>query len=256
MWQLVAEKLKTGCEVLFTGLGCDVAALYSYLKANSIDASRLFTVDLICFGSAILEIHRQYVERLEARHHSRLKSFTVRNKAKGWTPPYIRAEFESGQVFSTPFYESDYGAAFATYTREQCYKCRFKGTGHQADITLGDYWGLTPEMKGWNANGVSIFLVRTARGEELIRRIDRDSFTIEETDVNFVVEHNPMYYESRKKPADYEKFCSDLKAAGLHKAIVNQVGTVKYYARCLKKFARKIIPAPIVKVLKAILRKR
>ena len=59
LWPLVAEKLKKGKEILFTGLGCDVAALKSYLKANHVDFSRLYTVDLICYGPAIPEVHRQ-----------------------------------------------------------------------------------------------------------------------------------------------------------------------------------------------------
>ena len=255
LWPLVAEKLNAGREVLFTGLGCDVGALRSYLKANSVDASRLFAIDLVCFGPAILEIHRQYVEQLEAKYHSRLKSFTVRHKAKGWTPPYVRAEFENGQVFTTPFYESDYGQAFSVYTREQCYKCRFKGAGHQADITLGDYWGLTPEMQGWNTNGVSILIVKTPKGEELIKRIDKASFTIEATDTSFAIEHNPMYYESRDKPQDYAKFCNDLKTSGLHRAIVNHHGVVKYHVMRVKKYVKKIIPAPVKRILKAILRR-
>lgn len=35
-----------GQEILFTGLGCDVAALKSCLNANHLDSSRQFTVDM------------------------------------------------------------------------------------------------------------------------------------------------------------------------------------------------------------------
>ena len=253
LWPLVADKLKAGREVLFTGLGCDVAALYSYLKANHVDTSKLYTIDLICFGPAILEIHRQYIESLERKYHSRIKSFTVRHKLKGWTPPYVRAEFQDGREYLTPFYETEYGQAFGIYSREHCYACRFKGTNHQADITVGDYWGLTPEMPGWNADGVSIFLVRTEKGEDLIRRIDAQEFTIAPADSEFIVKHNPMYYESRDKPQDYAKFCNDLKTSGLHRAIVNHHGVVKYHIMRVKKYVKKIIPAPVKRILKAIL---
>ena len=259
LWPLVAEKLKEGREVLFTGLGCDVAALKSYLKANHVDSSRLYTVDLICFGPAIPEVHRQYVEALEKKYHSHLKSFTVRHKAKGWTPIHIRAEFENGREFLTPFYESDYGIAFSAYTREQCYKCKFKGANHQADITVGDYWGLTLEMAGWNKNGVSIFLVRSEKGEELLRKIDQQEFSLRPEDVNFAVEHNTMYYESRKKPENYGKFgkfCDDLMSRGLHRAIENHIGLKKYCKSLLKKFAVKILPAPALRMLKKFFRRK
>ena len=256
LWPLAAEKLKEGREVLFTGLGCDVAALKSFLKANHVDSSRLYTVDLVCFGPAIPEVHRQYVEGLEKKYHSRLKSFTVRHKEKGWVPPYIKAEFEDGREFLKPFYDSDYGIAFSVYTREQCYKCKFKGTGHQSDITLGDFWGVYSEMAGWNKNGVSIFLVRSEKGEELLKRIDTNEFSLRPENVSFAVEHNTMYYQSRTKPENYGKFCDDLMSIGLHRAVVNQIGKVKYCKMLIKKFLKKVIPAPLWKILRKIFRRK
>ena len=193
---------------------------------------------------------------LEKKYHSRLKSFTVRHKAKGWTPAYIRAVFEDGREFLTPFYDSDYGMAFGTYTREQCYKCRFKGANHQADITVGDYWGLTPAMEGWNNNGVSIFLVRTEKGQELISRIDTQEFALRAEEADFAVRNNPMYYASRTKPENYEKFCDDLVNVGLHRAIVNQIGLKKYCKTLMKRFVKKVIPAPALRMAKRILRGR
>ena len=269
LWLLVAEKLKEGREILFTGLDCDVAALKSYLKANHVDSSRLYTVDLICYGPTLTEIHRQYVESLEKKYHSRLKSFSVRHKAKGWTPYHIRAEFEDGREFVTRFYNTDYGEAFGIgYSRETCYKCKFKGMNHQADITVGDFWGMQPEMEGWNPNGVSIFFVRTPKGEELMSRIDPKEFALRPADANFAAEHNVMFYTSRNKPKDYRKFCDDLVSYGLHKAVVNHYGgTVKYFAFRVKKLLRKIFfigkqlakkvtPAPIWQMLKKILRRK
>lgn len=254
---LVAEKLKEGREILFTGLDCDVAALKSYLKANHVDSSRLYTIDLICYGPAIPEVHIQYVDGLEKKYHSRLKSFSVRHKAKGWTPYHIRAEFEDGREFVTRFYNTDYGEAFGIgYSRETCYKCKFKGVNHQADITVGDYWGLTPEMEGWNPNGVSIFFVRTPKGEELISRIDPQEFALRPADANFAAEHNVMYYESRKMPEDYRKFCDDLMSAGLHRAVMNHIGFAEYYLRSIKEHVKKYIPAPIRQILKKILRRK
>ena len=239
MWPLAAEKLEEGREVLFIGLGCDAAALYSYLKARGTDTSRLFTAELICFGPVLPEVHRQYVDALEAKYRSRIVSFSVRYKAKGWTPKYIRAEFENGQEFITPFNETDYGQAFGLYSREVCYKCRFKGSNHQADVTLGDYWGLTPEMPGWNSNGVSIFIVRTEKGEELLRKVDPQEFVLRTEDVYFALSYNPMYSRTRTKPEDYGKFCADLESLGLHRAMVRHYGHVRYLWRKVKPYLRK-----------------
>ena len=106
-------------------------------------------------------------------------------------------------------------------------------------------------MAGWNPDGVSIFIVKTERGEKLMRKIDSLEFELSPADVRFAIEHNTMYYKSRKKPEDYGKFCADLKTLGLHRAIVNRIGKVRYFARHVRKF----IPRPVVRLLKAILRR-
>ncbi|MBQ9628574.1 MAG: Coenzyme F420 hydrogenase/dehydrogenase, beta subunit C-terminal domain, partial [Synergistaceae bacterium] len=254
LWPLVAEKLESGLTVLFTGLGCDVAALKSFLKAKGTDTSRLYTLDLICYGSTLQEVHRQYIANLESKFKSRVINFTVRYKKHGWTPPYIFAEFENGRKFDTDFYASDYGKAFALYARRPCYNCNFRGNNHQSDITVGDFWGVNSKMEGWNKNGVSIMLVRTDKGEELIRGINAQEFSIHKTDAEFAVSHNGMYHKRREKLADYDKFCEDLKSIGLHKAIVNHYGFMKYYFGSVKSCVKRFIPGRIRRIIKAVMR--
>ena len=255
LWPSVAEKLESGRQVLFIGLGCDVGALKSFLNAKNIDTSNLFTADLFCYGPAPVEVHRQYIEYLESRYKSRVKNFTVRHKKKGWTPPYVFAEFENGQQFCKQFYTTDYGLAFGTFTREGCYNCRFRGVNHQADVTLGDFWGLTPKMNGYNPDGVSIFIVKTERGEELMRKIDTKEFSLSSADPVFAVEHNRMYYTCRKKPEDYAQLCDDLKTKGLHIAMVNHFGKVKYYTKGIIQKVKRLIPKSAKRIIKAILRR-
>ena len=260
LWPLVAEKLESGLTVLFTGLGCDVAALKSFLKARGTDTSRLFTIDLICFGPTLQEVHRQYIETLERKYKSRITNFTVRYKKNGWTPAYIYAEFENGKNFCTEFYPSDYGRAFSRYARNVCYGCRFRGENHQSDITVGDFWGLDRNMEGWNKNGVSVLIVRSEKGEELIRKIDTKQFSIREVDAEFVIEHNPMYFKRREKVSDYDKFCEDLKTVGLHKAIVNHYGFMRYYLAPVKWYVKKcvirLLPERVKSLIKAVIKRK
>ena len=248
LWPFVAEKLQSGRLVLFTGLGCDVAALKSYIASKGIIADNLFTADLICYGPVIREVHAQFIDFLERKYKSRITSFTARRKIQGWTPSYIFAEFESGQKFCERLYGTDYGAAFKAYSRECCYQCKFKGAGHVSDITLGDFWGLTPEMDGYNPGGVSVFLVHNENGERLMRMIDAQEFHISPADPEFVIAHNSKYHTCMKKPADYASFLDDLKTIGLHAAMVKRSGGILRY------YARKYIPRRISRLLKAILK--
>lgn len=192
LWQLTGDKLQSGHEVLFTGLGCDVAALKSFLNANKIDASKLFTIDLFCYGPTLKEVHRQYVSSLERKYNSCVVNFSVRYKKQGWVPSYIMAEFQNGRKFYELFYNTDYGKAFAMYARRACYSCNFRGVNHNSDITVGDFWGINENMSGYNPNGVSIFIVHNQRGEELLRKIDGHEFTLQPADVEFAIENNKV----------------------------------------------------------------
>ncbi|MBQ7560232.1 MAG: Coenzyme F420 hydrogenase/dehydrogenase, beta subunit C-terminal domain [Synergistaceae bacterium] len=251
LWPFIAEKLKTGQKVLFIGLGCDAAALKSFIRANNINDSNLYTIDLICYGPTLKEVHSQYIDSLTKKFNSRIKNFTVRYKKLGWTPMYIKADFEDGRTFCAEFYKSDYGRAFGTFSREVCYSCKFRGVNHRSDITIGDYWGLTPEMDGYNPDGVSIFIVNSERGQDLINMIDTNNFALMPADLDFIIEHNRMYYKTRSKPEDYKKFCDDLKSVGLHRAIINhEGGYMRFYAKKILNRAKKFIPSRVKKFIK------
>ena len=204
----------------------------------------MYTVDLICYGPTLKEVHTQYIESLTKKFNSRIKNFTVRYKKLGWTPAFIRAEFEDGKIFCEEFYKSDYGRAFASFARECCYSCRFRGVNHKSDITIGDFWGINHEMSGYNPDGVSVFIVNNERGKNLIDMIDTKNFALMPADIDFILDNNSMYYLTRNKPADYEKFCGDLMRAGLHKALINHDGGY------LKVYARKFIPSRVRKFIK------
>lgn len=73
--------------------------------------------------------------------------------------------------------------------------------------------------------------------------------------MSFAVKHNPMYYESRKRPEDYGKFCDDLVSAGLHRAVMNHFGRMNYYKMKVKSCIKEHIPAPAKRLIKAILRR-
>jgi len=252
VYAAVAEKLRREQYVLFTGLGCDVAALQKYLQSQNVAADRLYTVDLICHGPTYPEVQKQYVERLEQKFGAQVKSFSVRYKKLGWKPPFVRAEFENGKVFEERFYESDFGYAFQNYSRESCYQCKFKGCNHCADLTLGDYWGCVKGMPEFNPEGVSLFLYRTDKGRELVHALEQaESFVMMPADIHLALEHNPMFYKSRQKdPKRRDAFGRDMEAGGLHYAVTRSSGYSAYRKRKWKRMIRERIPAGLLRILK------
>lgn len=241
VYKQVTEKLSEGKQVLFIGLGCDVGALRAYCKSNDVDEKNLYAVDILCHGPAAKGVHKSFVEELESKYESKLTNFTIRYKKDGWTPFYIKAEFENGKKHVEPFNESDYGKAFYRIARPSCTKCKFKGDNHKGDLCCGDFWGLTKDMPGWNPNGVSIMIVQTEKGNKLLQMLD-DSFFIQEADKQLVLKGNPMYLESRQQKADYEKFIKDLNQNGLHFAVsqfpIEKPSLANYIKLLIKRFIK------------------
>lgn len=224
----VAEQLQNGKNILFIGLGCDVAALLKVCESKKVDTSLLYTIDIICHGPTLPEVETSYIEALEKKYHSRVKEFSVRYKKDGWVPPYIRAIFENGKEHIQNWYESDFNYAFGHYSRPSCWNCKYKGNNHTADITIGDYWGMTPDMDGYNEYGVSVFIVHSNKGETLLHDLPNEEYHLQLADASHVICNNPMYYKSRTKDTNHDIFKKNLESKGLQYAVAKDMGVAKY----------------------------
>lgn len=218
VYEQLAQRLKNGQLVLFVGLGCDVGAVKAYCYKNNLDTKTLYLIDILCHGPVADGVHEQFVKDLENRYNSKLTFFSVRFKKKGWTPFYIKAKFDSGKELEMLFNESDYGKAFYSIAKPACTNCKFKGDNHKGDLCCGDYWGITEREPGWNKNGVSVIVVQTDKGRELLNLLG-DGFFISKADEEIFAKGNPMYFMSRQQNADYEQFVSDMEEKGLHYAV-------------------------------------
>ena len=146
-------------KVLFIGTPCDIGNLISFLKKNKCqDFDKLVTLDFICQGPIKAKVQKEYIQFLEHKYNSTLVDFSVRYKHPYWKPVYLRAVFSNGKEHIKPLYSTDFGRAFRIYGTERCYKCKYKDANHCSDITLGDFWGLLPEDKGYNRYGTSVLI--------------------------------------------------------------------------------------------------
>jgi coenzyme F420-reducing hydrogenase beta subunit len=234
VYEMVREKLEDGRIVLFIGLGCDVATIKAYLSNHNIDMSKLYTIDLVCHGPTYSIVADQYVKHLEEKYKSGVSEFSLRYKKRGWVPPYIRAKFMNGEVFTQPFYDTDFGFAFNNYTRKACFACTQKGAEHKSDLTLGDYHGVDKFSDSYNRNGVSLIIQNSERGEQLLKFINEEEFKLQEADLFSALTHNKYYYKRREESWSWAKFDQNIRKFGLHKAVIIQQGRKKYLYTKLK----------------------
>lgn len=163
IYEQVKEEVNTGRKVLFTGLPCDIGGLKAYLGS---EYKNLYTCELICHGPTAKKVQEDYINKLSRKYRSKVIGFNSRYNVDGKEAPYIKVDFENGKSYVKPLWDTEYGYAFAIYSRKSCYNCSFKGNMRVADISIGDSW-CARESFG-DKKGVSIIYAHTEKGMELI----------------------------------------------------------------------------------------
>ncbi|MCK9300075.1 MAG: Coenzyme F420 hydrogenase/dehydrogenase, beta subunit C-terminal domain [Bacteroidales bacterium] len=169
----IEKLLKEGQRLLFSGTPCEVFALKSFLAK---EYKYLYTCDLICGCVASPKIYRKYLEHLENKYNSRIKSVNFKDKSKGWQERGIRIDFENGKSYVSDNANDPYMVSFHSRygIRPSCFNCKFRGMDRLSDITLGDFWGLKYYHKSLDDNqGTSYVMVNSQKGKDLLMETKR-----------------------------------------------------------------------------------
>lgn len=167
------EDIRQGREVLYSGTPCQIAAIDKIVGKSDL----LLRVEVVCHGAPKAEYWSRYLNELCSRVHKSPRDITdvnFRDKTTGWKGYSFTVCFDDGTRYSESHDDNLYMRAFlADLTlRDACFRCPFKyPDGTRADITLGDFWGisqLAPEAD--NNLGTTIILSRTASGDEALSR--------------------------------------------------------------------------------------
>lgn len=155
----VKDALNNGRKVLFTGVGCQVAALLSFLKGNK-KIDNLITIDLICGGVPSSFLIKKYAEEFGCEIES-IVSYRSKSKYE------LTVIDKLGNCRAVPSEERPLpltGFTTGATERYACYDCPFAKGHRMSDITIGDYWGNTlyPEQ---NKKGVSVAIVHSEKGK-------------------------------------------------------------------------------------------
>lgn len=148
VYQSVRQDLKAGIPVLFSGVPCQIGGLLSFLGGRH---ELLLTVDIVCHGVPSDHLFEAYVKWQEANYGSRVRKVDFRNKNTGWKNYSLLLEFEEGKRYAAPFTRDPFMGGFLMdiCLRPGCYACMFHKTPRQADITLGDFWGVQWLPRSW-----------------------------------------------------------------------------------------------------------
>lgn len=176
------KNLLAGKYVLFSGTPCQISGLLTYLGK---DYDNLITMDLVCHGVPSNALFKKYITKLENRlgfaENERVANFEFRRR-DGWgESPSISTTMSNFRKIKG--IEGLYMSAFdkAAIFRQSCYQCHYSRVTRVGDFTVGDFWGLGHQgvpFKYDMTKGVSLLLVNTDKGKEIMESLDNDNFYV------------------------------------------------------------------------------
>lgn len=211
VYREIRALLKSGRKVLFSGTPCQVAALYAVLGKNAISTG-LTTVDVVCHGVPSVKVFEKYVDELEKKQNSKIESIVFRNKNMGWKEYLLAHKYENQIIEFVRHLKSPFMKLFLNDVcgNVSCPDCHYRKLPRIADITLGDFWGVSqhhPEMD--DDKGTSVVLLNTKHGGELFDSI-ADEIIQCDSKIEYAITGNPCIVRSDKSHPKRAEFFTNL----------------------------------------------
>lgn len=209
-------------KVLFTGTPCQCAGLRSFV-GNAAGRENLTVCDVICHSIPSPLLWEEYKKMLEEEAGGHICDVKFRSKKNGWSREnsnrgfLYKIEGEVGCRSDDRFYKLFF--KWLTVTRPSCEKCRFTDIHRASDITIADCWGIEEHAPDfWDSRGVSLVLVNSKRGEELLEKMKNDMDIIERPQPE-IMEVQPRLSHPGKYPANRAAFWESLRKYGLKRTM-------------------------------------
>ena len=209
----VADDLKNGMSVLYSGTSCQIDGLNHYLKLKNISTETLVTVGLICHGAPSPLMWQEHITHIRAKRRKEIAHYANRSKVRGWHEHNEHITYKDGTKEYYSKLSQNHKDLFYGHliVRPSCTLCPYAPEPYAADITVADFWGcedLMPEID--DNRGVSLVIVNSEKGQALLSRCD--DVTLWETDRDKALKHN--HYKPCKPNPQRDAFWQDYRQHG------------------------------------------
>lgn len=244
--------LMSGKLVLFSGTGCQVNGLKSFLGK---EYENLICVDVICHGAPSPTLWRKYVTYQEQKNGGKLKGINFRCKDDSWTDFGMKEICENipGDEAKKLYISKDKDAYMQMFLRNyclrpSCYECTAKKV-KMSDLTIADFWGINDVARDMNDGmGTSLVLIRTEKGKDIFEKIS-SSMKRKEVSYKDGVRGNPAEYKSCARPMQRNTFFDDMQRMSFEELKQKYAAPIKLsFVTKVKRKAKKAIK----KVLRVI----
>lgn len=204
---MAQQLLAQGRRVLFTGTPCQIAALRNFLRKDFSDL--LITLEVICHGvpskkifdrcMTMLGIDASELQEVVYRD-KRIWNFSTCIKGKSG---HERPIFWKNDIYMKLFMRT------LTY-KPICYSCPFAQLPRFADMTMGDFWGISSSATfKENPYGTSVLIVNSGAGQDVWNSV-KHNFTYELRNVDEAVRVNHNIVRPTPVPKQREDVLRDL----------------------------------------------
>lgn len=228
------EDLNNGKSVLFSGTGCQIAAVKIKCQKENVDTTNLFCIDIVCHGTPQAIVWNKYKDYLEKKYHGKLSNFNFRNKNKfGWKSHIETFEINGKTHVSREFTDLFYRHLLFA---KGCFSCKYKSLDRQGDISLADAWGPLKDEYADN-KGVSLVLVNSEKGKTMFEKC---SSVLEYEKCNIEEFMQVPFTKNYDIPVEYDSFWEDVDKLSWPKLYrkYSNVSLVKRVARGFKYFIK------------------
>ena len=186
------KALKLGKMVLYSGTGCQVHGLITYLNTKKINTDNLITVDIVCHGVPSPGVWKNYIFALEYKHGKRITDVNFRDKTiNGWADHIEKYTFEDGSTMRSKQWTNIFYRH--VLFREACYRCKYTTTERLSDFTIADYWGIGKNAPEYDDNkGCSMVLTHNSKAKNILISL-ADKVDYKETDLSTSLQPQLMH---------------------------------------------------------------
>lgn len=182
------ELLDQNKYVLYTGTPCQIAGLYAYLQH---DYPHLFTVDLVCHGITSSKVFRKYHK--DCHNGKKITHIGFKEKEPwGWHAG-MKLSFDDGSEYAAIAQKDPFFNAYlkSLAKNEACEFCTSNAIPRQADLTIGDFWGIRKADPSLDDNkGTSVVLINNEKGSELFNNVKDRFKLVRQVDLSYAIAGN------------------------------------------------------------------
>ena len=229
----IKRDLDCGKNVLFTGTGCYINGLNSYLQRKY---DNLLCMDIVCHGTPSPKLWKKYAKYQESKFKSKIIYVSFRNKDKHDWNGFEMKEIDNN--YNELYISRHIDPYFSMFVknialRPSCFECTAKYY-KLSDITVADFWGIDSVAPELNDNkGISLVIIRSKKGQELFDTINQE-LIFKEVSYEDSVKENKSEYQSYLKPKEREQFFVDMNKLSFEKLTKKYV-TVPIWKNCGRK---------------------